>query len=151
MSLEEKINQQLKQAMLDKNQAAMRGLRAIKAAILLAKTEKGSTGELTADKELQLLQKMVKQRKESIEIFEKQNRADLALVEKEEVAVIEQFLPQKLSLQEVKEVVAKAIAAAGATGAKDMGKVMGLVNKEVAGRADGKEVAEEVKNQLAAL
>lgn len=149
MSLEDKINNDLKAAMLAKNEAEVRGLRAIKAAIIVAKTEKGAGGVLAADKELALLQKLVKQRKESIEIFEKENRADLAQKEKEEVAVIEKYLPAMMSEEEVRAGVQKIIAETGATSQKEMGKVMGVASKAFAGKADNKLVAEIVKSLLA--
>jgi uncharacterized protein YqeY len=148
MSLEEKINADLKTAMMSKDEAGLRGLRAIKSAILLAKTEKGSTGTLTAEKEVQLLQKLVKQRKDSITEFEKANRQDLITKEKEEVAVIEKYLPAMMSEDEVREVIKKIITETGATSQKEMGKVMGLASKQLAGKADNKMVAEIVKSSL---
>lgn len=148
MSLEEKINVDLKAAMMAKDQATMRSLRGIKAAILNAKTEKGATGELTPEKEIQLLTKMVKQRKESIEIFEQQGRADLAITEKEEVAVIEKYLPAQMSESELREAIAKIISETGATSAKEMGKVMGAASKQLAGKADNKLVSQIVKELL---
>ena len=135
--------------MLAKDEAAVRSLRAIKAAIIVAKTEKGAGGVLAADKELGLLQKLVKQRKESIEIFEKENRADLAQKEKEEVAVIEKYLPAMMSEEEVRAGVQKIIAETGATSQKEMGKVMGAASKAFAGKADNKLVAEIIKSLLA--
>ncbi len=149
MTLEETINNDLKAAMLAKDEAAVRSLRAIKAAIIVAKTEKGAGGVLAADKELGLLQKLVKQRKESIEIFEKENRADLAQKEKEEVAVIEKYLPAMMSEEEVRAGVQKIIAETGATSQKEMGKVMGAASKAFAGKADNKLVAEIIKSLLA--
>ncbi len=149
MALEETINNDLKKAMLAKDQAGIRGLRAIKAAILLAKTEKGGTGEVSEEKEMQILTKMLKQRKESIEVFEKQGRADLATTEHEEVAVIERYMPAMMSDDEIRAVVEKVIAATGATSQKEMGKVMGAASKELAGKADNKKVSEIVKSLLA--
>lgn len=149
MALEETINNDLKKAMLAKDQAGIRGLRAIKAAILLAKTEKGGTGEVSEEKEIQILTKMLKQRKESIEVFEKQGRADLATTEQEEVAVIEKYMPAMMSDEEIRAVVQKVIAATGATSQKEMGKVMGAASKELAGKADNKKVSEIVKSLLA--
>ena len=149
MTLEETINNDLKAAMLAKDEAAVRSLRAIKAAIIVAKTEKGAGGVLAADKELGLLQKLVKQRKESIEIFEKENRADLAQKEKEEVAVIEKYLPAMMSEEEVRAGVQKIIVETGATSQKEMGKVMGAASKAFAGKADNKLVAEIIKSLLA--
>ena len=149
MNLESKIMDRLKQAMKEKNEAALRTLRAVKAAILVEKTAEGSSGSLDEAAELKLLQKMAKQRKESIEIFEKQDRADLAKIEQEELAILEEFLPQALNADELKALVAKAIQESGATGPRDMGKVIAAVNAAAAGRAEGKQVADEVKAQLA--
>lgn len=142
------IDQEIKQAMLAKDQAKLRGLRAIKAAILLAKTEKGHSEELTEEAELKILQRLVKQRKESATIYKEQGREDLLAVEQEEIDVINQFLPQQLSNDEIAKVVARIIAETGAASIKDMGKVMGLANKELAGKADGKLIGELVKAQL---
>ena len=143
------IDQEIKKAMLAKDQAQLRGLRAIKAALLLAKTEKGSAEEITEDTEIKILQKLIKQRKESSDIYKQQGRADLAQVEDEEIDVIGQFLPTQLEKAEVEEIISKIIADAGASSMKDMGKVIGLANKELAGKADGKLIAEIVKSQLA--
>jgi uncharacterized protein YqeY len=148
MTLEEQINNDIKTAMLAKDQAALRGLRAIKASLLLAKTEKGSTGEVTKEKEVQILTKMIKQRRESIEIYEKENRADLAVTEKEEVAVIEKYMPAMMSDEEIKAEIQKIIAETGATSQKEMGKVMGAASKALAGKADNKKVSEIVKSLL---
>ena len=139
----------MKEAMLSKNEAALRGLRAIKSAIILAKTAEGAgKGELTEEQEIAMLQKLLKQRKDSIAIFEQQGRADLAQKEKDEVAVIEKFLPQQLSADELKAIVQKIIAETGASGIKDMGKVMGMATKQLAGKADNKAVSEVVKGLL---
>lgn len=143
------IDQEIKTAMLAKDQVKLRGLRAIKAAILLAKTEKGSTEELDADGEIKILQKLVKQRKESADIYKSQGREDLMQVEEEEIDVISAFLPKQLERVEVEAVVAKIIAEVGATSIKEMGKVMGLANKELAGKAEGKLIGEIVKSLLA--
>ncbi len=151
MSLEAKIMDRLKQAMKDKNEVALRTLRAIKAAILVEKTAEGGSGELTEADEIKLLQKMAKQRKESIDIFLKQNREDLAKVEQDELALLEEFLPQAMSQEELTALVQQAIQQVGAAGPQDMGKVMGVANKAAAGRADGKLLADTVKNLLAAL
>ena len=148
MTLEEKINSEIKTAMLAKDAAALRGLRAVKAAILLAKTEKGGSETLSAEREIQLLTKLVKQRKESIEIFEAQNRPDLAITEKEEVAVIEKFMPAMMSEEEVRKAIKKIITEVGATSQKEMGKVMGAASKQLAGKADNKMVSEIVKSIL---
>ena len=138
----------LKAAMIAKDEAALRSLRAVKAAILLAKTAEGAGGELKEDDEMKLLQKLVKQRKDSLEIFQQQNRADLAKKEEEEIAVIEKFLPKQLSSEEIKAAVEKIITAVGATSPADMGKVMGAATKELAGKADGKTISAFVKELL---
>ncbi|MNK00894.1 Yqey-like protein [compost metagenome] len=143
------IDQEIKQAMLAKDQARLRGLRAIKAALLLAKTEKGTAEEITEETEIKLLQKLVKQRKESADIYKQQGREDLSIVEEEEIAVISGFMPKQLDEAEVEQIIAKLIKDAGAVSIKDMGKVIGLANKELAGKADGKLIAELVKKQLA--
>lgn len=134
--------------MLAKDEAALRSLRAVKAAILLAKTSEGGSGELKEDDEVKLLQKLVKQRKDSLEIFEKQNREDLALKEREEIAVIEKFLPKQLSAEEIKTALSKIIADTGASSPADMGKVMGAATKQLAGKADGKTISSLVKELL---
>ncbi|MFN8287022.1 MAG: GatB/YqeY domain-containing protein [Chitinophagales bacterium] len=148
MALEETINNDLKAAMLAKDEAKVRGLRAIKSGIILAKTEKGANGIISPEKEVQMLQKMIKQRRDSIAEFEKANRTDLATKEKEEVEVIEKYLPAMMSEDEVREVVKKAIADTGATSQKEMGKVMGMVSKQLAGKADNKVIADIVKSLL---
>lgn len=148
MSLEQKIMTDLKAAMIAKDEAALRSLRAVKAAILVAKTAEGAGGELKEDEEMKLLQKLVKQRKDSLEIFQQQNRADLAKKEEEEIAVIEKFLPKQLSAEEVKAAIEKIITAVGATSPADMGKVMGAATKELAGKADGKTISGLVKELL---
>jgi uncharacterized protein YqeY len=148
MSLEQKIMTQLKAAMLSKNEAALRSLRAVKAAILLAKTAEGASGELKEEEEIKLLQKLVKQRKDSLEIFQQQKRDDLAKKEVEEIAVIEQFLPAQLSADEIKGMLQKIINDTGASGPADMGKVMGIATKQLAGKADGKTISAIVKELL---
>lgn len=142
------IDQEIKQAMLAKDQAKLRGLRAIKAAFLLAKTEKGHSDELTADAEMKILQKLVKQRKESADIYKTQGRADLCLVEEEEIDVISQFLPKQMERADVEAIISRIITETGATSVKEMGKVMGLANVELAGKAEGKVIGEIVKAQL---
>ena len=149
MSLEQKIMGDLKAAMLAKDEAALRSLRAIKAAILLAKTAEGGNGEIAEEEEIKLLQKMVKQRKDSLEIFTQQNRPELAKKEEEEIAVIEKFLPKQLSADEIKAELEKIIAATGASSPADMGKVMGAATKHLAGKADGKTISALVKELLA--
>lgn len=148
MSLEQKIMTELKAAMLAKDEASLRSLRAIKAAILLAKTSEGGSGDLKEEDEIKLLQKLVKSRKDSLEIFQQQNRADLAKKEEEEIAVIEKFLPKQLSPEEVKAQLEKIIAATGASSPADMGKVMGQATKQLAGKADGKTISSLVKELL---
>jgi uncharacterized protein YqeY len=143
------IDQEIKQAMLAKNQAQLRGLRAIKAALLLARTEKGSTEEITEETELKILQKLIKQRRESSDIYKQQGRADLATIEDEEIEVINNFLPQQMEREEVEKVIAGIISESGSSSVKDMGKVIGLANKQLTGKADGKLIAEVVKSQLA--
>ena len=142
------IDQEIKQAMLAKDQAKLRGLRAIKAAILLAKTEKGHAEELDQDAEIKILQKLVKQRKESATIYKDQGRDDLFQVEQEEIDVISQFLPKQVDQSEIEAIVVRIIAETGATSIKEMGKVMGAANKELAGKADGKLIGEIVKAKL---
>ncbi len=148
MSLEQKIMGDLKSAMLAKDEKALRSLRAIKAAILLAKTSEGAGGELKEDDEIKLLQKLVKQRKDSLEIFQQQNRTDLAQKEKEEIEIIEKFLPKQLSADEIKAELSVIINEVGATSPADMGKVMGAATKKLAGKADGKTISALVKELL---
>lgn len=135
--------------MLAKDQVALRGLRAVKSAIQLAKTSEGATGgDLTEAQELQILQKLVKTRKDSLDIYNQQNRPDLAEKEQEELAVIEPFLPKQLTADELKAEIQKVIAETGATSMKDMGKVIGQANTRLAGRADGRSISEAVKALL---
>jgi uncharacterized protein YqeY len=148
MSLEQKVMAELKTAMLAKNEGALRGLRAIKAAIIVAKTSEGAGGVLKEEDETKLLQKLVKQRKDSLEIFQQQQRADLAQKEQEEIAVIEQFLPKQLSVEELKAALSKIIAETGASSPADIGKVMGAATKQLAGQADGKTISATVKELL---
>ena len=147
MSLETQIMAQMKDAMKAKDEAGLRGLRAIKAAILLAKTSGGS-GELTSDDEVKLLQKLVKQRKDSLDIYRQQNRADLAQKEEEEIAIIEKFLPKQMDAEELKTIIAAIIEETGASSPADMGKVMGVASKQLAGQADGKTISAVVKELL---
>jgi len=139
---------ELKTAMLAKDEAGLRSLRAVKAAILLAKTAEGGGGELKEDDEIKLLQKLVKQRKDSLEIFQQQNRTDLAKKEEEEIAVIEKFLPKQMTADEVKGALIKIIEQVGASSPADMGKVMGAATKQLAGKADGKTISALVKELL---
>jgi uncharacterized protein YqeY len=149
MALEQNIMTELKAAMLAKDEAKLRGLRAIKSAILLAKTS-GTAGELSEADEIKLLQKLVKQRKESLEIYEKQGREDLATGERQEIEVIEKFLPQMMSEEQVRAELKSIIASVGATSAAEMGKVMGAATKHFAGKADTKMVSALVKELLGA-
>jgi len=148
MSLEAQVMGQMKEAMKSKNEAALRSLRAIKAAIILAKTSEGAGGEVTADAELKLLQKLVKQRKDSLEIFRNQGRNDLADKELEEIEVISSFLPSQLEGDALEQAVKAIITETGANGPADMGKVMGAATKALAGRADGKAISALVKQLL---
>ena len=148
MSLEEKIMTDLKAAMLAKDEISLRSLRAIKAAILNAKTAEGAGGVLKEEDETKLLQKLVKQRKDSLEIFEQQNRDDLAKKEREEIEIIEKFLPAQLGNEELKQIISGIIKEAGASSPSDMGKIIGLANKQLAGKAEGKTIAVIVKELL---
>ena len=148
MSLETQIMAEMKDAMKAKNEAVLRSLRAIKAEIIKAKTEPGAGGEIDEATEQKFLQKMMKQRKDSLEIFTKQGREDLAIKEKEEIEVIERFLPKQMSEAEIKEAVIAIIAQTGASSAADMGKVMGVASKQLAGLADGKTISTIVKELL---
>ena len=149
MSLEQQIMTEMKEAMKAKNEGVLRALRSIKAEIIKAKTEPGAAGEIDEATEQKFLQKMMKQRRDSLEIFEKQGREDLASKEKEEMAVIEKFLPKQLGEAELKEIVKKIIAETGAATPADMGKVMGVASKQLAGKADGKTISAMVKELLA--
>ena len=148
MSLQASIDQDIKTAMLAKNEAGLRGLRAIKSALLVAKTEKGAAQQLDEATELKVLQKLVKQRKESAAIYQDQNRPDLYQIEAEEIAVIEAYLPKALAEEEVAAIIRNLINQSGASGMQDMGKVMGLSTKALAGQADGKLISELVKQLL---
>src|ERR1700759_471139 len=148
MSLINQIDQDIKQAMLAKQADRLRGLRAIKSALLLARTEKGAAEELTQEAEIKVLQKLVKQRKESAEIYKTQNREDLYEIEMSEMAVIEEYLPQQMSRFEIEGYLQELIGRIGATSIQDMGRVMGMANKELAGKADGKAISEIVKQLL---
>ena len=147
MSLETRIMTDLKEAMKAKDKAAMRGIRAIKSAILLAKTD-GSGNEITEEQEIKMLQKLVKQRRDSLQIYMDQGREDLAAVEKEEIDVIERYLPEQLSAEELETRLKAIIEKLGASSMKDMGKVMGMASKELAGSADGKAISAKVKQLL---
>ena len=148
MALEEQIMAEMKDAMKAKNEGVLRSLRAIKAEIIKAKTDPGAGGSIDEATEQKFLQKMMKQRRDSLEIFEKQGREDLAAKEKEEMAVIEKFLPKQMNEAEIKDAVAKIITETGASSAADMGKVMGVASKQLAGKADGKTISSIVKELL---
>ena len=150
MSLDQNINNELKEAMLSKNEVKLRTIKAIKAAFLIAKTEKGATGEITQEQEIKILQKLFNQRKESFEIFTKENRAELAVREKEEMDIITSYLPAQMSDDELKNIVQSTIDETGATSVKDMGKVIGSVSKKVAGQAEGARISSLVKELLGA-
>lgn len=150
MSLKAQIEADIKKAMLAKQKDELKALRAIKSMILLAETEKGADGDVSADAEMKLLMKAVKQRKDSAAIYQEQNRSDLYEVEMAEVAVIEKYLPQQLSEEELEAELKKIVAQVGATGPQDMGKVMGLASKAFAGKADGKTISTIVKRILTA-
>lgn len=149
MNLEEKINNDIKEAMKSRDQAWLRGVRAIKAAILLAKTD-GSGQVMDADREIKLMQKLVKQRQDSLAIYEAQNREDLAAVEREEIAIIQKYLPQPLSPEELEAYIKNLILEQGASGIKDMGRIIGLASKGLSGKAEGKTIADLVKKILTA-
>lgn len=139
---------EMKEAMKAKDEGQLRALRAIKAEIIKAKTEPGAGGEISADKEISMLQKMMKQRRDSLEIYQQQNREDLASKEREEMSVIEKFLPAQMSAEELRAELKQVIAETGASSPADMGKVMGAANKKLAGRADGKTISAMVKELL---
>jgi uncharacterized protein YqeY len=148
MSLQKQIMEELKKAMKSKDVVALQALRAVKSAFLLAKTETGAGDDLTEDQEMKIIQKQVKQRKDSAAIFIDQGRQDLADPELAEIAVLEKFLPEALSEDAIEKVVLETIAKTGAEGMKDMGKVMGMVSKQLAGQADGKTISGIVRKNL---
>ena len=148
MSLQKQIMEELKTAMKSKDVVALQALRAVKSAFLLAKTEIGAGDDLTEDQEMKIIQKQVKQRKDSAAIFIDQGRQDLADPELAEIAVLEKFLPEALSEDAIEKVVLETIAKTGAEGMKDMGKVMGMVSKQLAGQADGKTISGIVRKNL---
>jgi len=140
---------EMKDAMKAKDEAALRSLRAIKAEIIKAKTEPGAGGEISGDKEISMLQKMVKQRRDALEIYQTQNRPELAQKEQEEITVIERFLPAQMSEDELKQELRQIITETGASSPADIGKVMGVASKKLAGRAEGKAISAAVKELLA--
>ena len=149
MSLELRVMDELKTAMKAKDEAGLRTLRAIKAAIIIEKTSEGGSDILTEATEMKILQKLAKQRRDSLDIFVKQNREDLAVKEREELAIIDRFLPQQMSADELKAEIKAIIEQVGAKTPADMGKVMGVASKQLAGKADGKAISEAVKQLLA--
>lgn len=148
MSLQKQVMDKMKEAMKAKDTVALQALRAVKSAFLLAKTETGAQEDLSEDQEMKIIQKQVKQRKDSATVFIQQGRQDLADPELAEIKVLEQFLPEALSEEKIEEVVVTTIQKIGASGMKDMGKVMGIVSKELAGQADGKTISMFVKKHL---
>jgi uncharacterized protein len=148
MSLETEVMSHMKDAMKAKDEALLRGLRAIKAEIIKAKTDPGANGVISEDTEIKILQKLVKSRKDSLEIYQQQNRPDLATKESEEIAVIEKFLPQQMDEAALTNAITQIIAETGAAGPQDMGKVMGVASKQLAGKAEGKAIAATVKALL---
>ncbi len=151
MSLQSTIMAEMKTAMKAKDKVALEALRAIKAAILMAQTESGAKEELNEDQESKILQRLVKQRKDSAQLYNDQNREDLAEPELAQVAVIEKFLPAQLSEDELKVIISEIVSKVGATSPKDMGKVMGAANKELAGKAEGRLISTVVKEILASI
>ncbi len=147
MTLEHKINSDLKEAMKAKDQVRLRGIRAVKSAIMLLKTD-GSGKPIDESAEIKLLQKLIKQRKDSLEIYEKQNREDLAVKEREEIEVIEKYLPEQMSIEELETALKEIISQTGASSMKDMGKIMGMASQKFAGKADGKTISGLVKKLL---
>lgn len=148
MSLENKINQDIKDAMRAKNKEKLESLRAIKAALLLEKTQKGGTDEISGEAEMKILQKLVKQRKDSAQIYTEQSRTDLAEKELSEAKIIEAYLPEQMSDEELTSIIKNILVEVGAKSMADMGKVMGRASKELAGKAEGKAIADKVKSLL---
>jgi uncharacterized protein len=148
MSLEQKVMADLKTAMLAKDEKGLRSLRAIKAAIIIAKTAEGAGGELKEEDEIKMLQKLIKQRKDSLEIYQQQQRTDLAQKEQEEITIIEKFLPKQMDAEELKTVLSKIISETGASSPADIGKVMGVATRQLAGKADGKTISAVAKELL---
>ncbi len=148
MSLENKINEDIKKAMLAREKEKLEALRAVKTALLVAKTEKGAGETMTEDTEIKILQRLVKQRKESATVFKDQNREELAQKELYEADVIEKYLPEQMSEEKIKSIIGKIIEETGAKSMADMGKVMGIASKQLAGKAEGKLIADTVKSIL---
>jgi hypothetical protein len=148
MSLEDKINSDIKAAMLSKDKKKLEALRAVKSAILLTKTDKGGGAEMAEDTEMKILQKLVKQRKDSADLYQSQNRTDLAVDEIFQMEVIQKYLPEQLSEDDIREIVEEIILKTGAESMKDMGKVMGMASQKLAGKADNKIISNIVKEKL---
>ena len=148
MTLIEKISEAIKASMKEKDTISLESLRAVKSALLLAQTQKGNSSGISAEEEIKILQKLVKQRKESAEIYISQNRSELAEVEINQSKIIERFLPKQLSPEEVEKIVSELINKTGASGMKDMGKIMGMTSKQLSGVADGKTISNIVRNKL---
>lgn len=148
MSLKQKIDSEIKSAMIAKDKTRLAALRSVKSLILLEETKGGTKGEITEEDEMKLLTKAAKQRKDSAEIYEQQNRQDLLDVELAELAVLQEFLPKAMTEEEISAAIEEIIAKTGASSPKDMGKVMGMASKELAGKADGKVIADKVKAML---
>jgi len=148
MSLEQRITADMKTAMKAKDKVSLRGIRAIKAAVILKKTDGSGADGLTAEEEIKLVQKLVKQRQDSLDIYEKQGREDLAVTEREEIEVLQRYLPEQMGQEELEGIIKGIIAKTGAASMKDMGKVMGMASKQLAGKADGKTISAVVKGLL---
>jgi hypothetical protein len=148
MTLIEKISEAIKASMKEKDTISLESLRAVKSALLLAQTQKGNSSGISAEEEIKILQKLVKQRKESAEIYISQNRSELAEIEINQSKIIERFLPKQLSSEEVEKIVSELINKTGASGMKDMGKIMGMASKQLSGVADGKTISNIVRNKL---
>jgi len=148
MTLIEKISEAIKASMKEKDTISLESLRAVKSALLLAQTQKGNSSGISADEEIKILQKLVKQRKESAEIYISQNRSELAEVEIKQSKIIERFLPKQLSPEEVEKIVSELINKTGASGMKDMGKIMGMASKQLSGVAGGKTISNIVRSKL---
>ena len=148
MTLSENIDNKIKEAMKNKDSVSLESLRAIKSSILIFNTKKGRSGDLSENDEIQILSKLVKQRKESADIYLSQNRPELAKIETDQADIIKQFLPEQLTEIEIEKIVSEIISKINASGMKDMGKVMGLATKELSGKADGKTISQIVRKNL---
>jgi uncharacterized protein YqeY len=148
MSLIDKISESIKTSMKEKDSVSLESLRAVKSALLLAQTQKGISSRVSAEEEIKILQKLVKQRKESADIYNSQNRSDLAEVEINQYKIIERFLPKQMSEDEIEKIILELINKTGASGMKDMGKIMGMASKQLSGMADGKTISNIVRTKL---